>query len=65
MTELDAPDGLFQLRELINPGACPVCGEFHKKLWFYTPKDKETDRFIGSTSIVMMCEACAEKKKGE
>lgn len=62
MTEVPAPDGLFQLREMINAGACPQCGEFYKKLWFYIPKDKETDRFIGSTIIPVSCEECAAKK---
>lgn len=60
MTELPAPEGTFQLRTLINPGACPKCGEFKNKLWYFTPFDD--DRFKVGTSIVMSCEECAQKK---
>lgn len=60
MTEVPAPDGLFQLRTLINAGACPQCGEFTHKMWFYVPK--VNDRFNHLTAIVMSCEECAQKK---
>ena len=60
MTQLPAPDGTFELRKLINPGLCPQCHEFVKKMWYFTPEGD--DRFKVGTSIVMSCESCAERE---
>lgn len=59
MEKLSAPNGKFELRNLINPGLCPQCSEFVTKMWHFVPE--EDDRFKVGTSIVISCEACAER----
>lgn len=60
MMKLEAPNGKFELRNLINPGACPSCGEFVTELWVFVPE--ETDRFKVGTVINMSCTECAERE---
>ena len=54
------PDGEFILVDLINPGICPECGAWSKKMWYYVPNAGK-DKFKKVTKIVIGCEECGSK----